>query len=150
MSITLATLATRLARFNAGAVPREVRQELDRPLPVIRAKVKLSALTKLPKSGGLAAWAAAAHVTAQVHTAGETVTAHLKVHRTSMFRPSDLRALDRGRVRHPAWGRRGPNDWSIQLVKPKVYSEPITEAREWRAADARAARAAAGVIRNGR
>lgn len=150
MSITLATLRRRLARFNAGAVTREVREELDKPLPAIRTKVKLSARTKLPKSGGLAEWAAAAHVTAQVQTLGDTVTAHLKVHRTSLYRPSDLRALDRGRVRHPAWGRRGSGDWSVQLVTPKVYSGPIAESPEWPRAVGRAADRAADVIRYGR
>lgn len=150
MSITLATLQRRLVRFNAGAVPREVRREIDKPLPIIRARVKKSALGRLPKSGGLAAWAAAAHLTAQVHLIGDTVTAHLKVHRTSLHRASDLRALDRGRVRHPAWGRRRSGDWSIQLVKPKTYSEPIMGSPEWRRAVVRASDQAADVIRHGR
>ena len=150
MSITLATLTQRLQRFNAGAVPREVQRRLDEPLPQIRAKVKASALTKMPSRGGLAAWAAAAHVTAQVQRFGDKVTAHLKVHRTSLYRASDLRALDRGRVRHPSWGRRGTDDWHIQLVKPKVYSEPIAESPEWRRAVVDACGSATDVIRHGR
>lgn len=150
MAITLATLARRFARFNAGAVVRNVRREIDEPLPVIRARVVASALRKLPHRGGLAAWGAAAHVTAQVAVHGETVTAHLKVHRTSMHRPSDLRALDRGRVRHPAWGRRRTDDWHIQLVPAGVYSEPIAESPEWHIAVRRATEGAADVIRRGR
>lgn len=150
MSITLGTLIVRLGRFNAGAVTRAVREEIDKPLPAVRASIKASALGRLPRRGGLAAWAAAAHVTAQVRTLGDRVTAHLKVHRTSLHRPSDLRALDRGRVRHPAWGRRRSGDWSVQMVRPKTYTEPITESREWAAAAARAADRAAEVIRHGR
>ena len=150
MSITLGTLVRRLVRFNAGAVTREVRREIDKPLPIIRARVKASALSKLPRSGGLAAWGAAAHLTAQVQVSGETVTAHLKVHRTSLYKASDLRALDRGRVRHPAWGRRSPGSWSIQMVTPKVYSDPIMRSREWRQAVERACESAADVIRHGR
>lgn len=149
MSITLATLRRRLHRLGHGEITRQVRRELDEPLPVIRAKVKLSALAKLPKSGGLAAWGAAAYLTAQVATAGSTVTAHLKVHRTSLYRASDLRALDRGRVRAPSWGRRGSDDWHIQLVTPRVYTEPITEAPEWPAAVERAAARAARVVEHG-
>jgi hypothetical protein len=150
MSITLATLRRRLIRFNAGTVPREVRREIDKPLPVIRARVKASALRKLPKSGGLNAWGAAAHLTAQVHLIGDTVNAKIKVHRTSLHRASDLRALDRGRVRHPAWGRRRSGDWSLQMVTPRVYSKPIVESHEWRRAVERAADNAADVIRHGR
>lgn len=150
MAIDLDTLIGRFRRFNAGAVPRAVRAELDEPLPIIRERVRASALGKLPRSGGLAAWAAAAHLTAQLATFGDTVKARLRVHRTSLHRPSDLRALDRGRVRHPAWGRRGAGDWSVQMVTPKVYSEPITSSPEWRAATVRAADRAAEVIRHGR
>lgn len=149
MSISLATLALRLAR-TSPTITRAAQREIDKPLPIIRTRVKASAMAKLPKSGGLNAWAAAAHLTAQVHTAGNTVTANLRVHRTSMHKPSDLRALDRGRVRHPAWGRRGHNDWAVQVVTPKVYSEPIADSPEWRQAAVRAAEAGAGVIGRGR
>lgn len=148
MSISLATLARRLAR-TSPAITRAARREIDKPLPVIRARVKKSALGKLPKSGGLNAWAAAAHLTAQVRTAGDTVTANLLVHRTSLHKASDLRALDRGRVRHPSWGRRSSNDWHVQLVPAKVYSEPIAASPEWRRAVVRAAETAEDVITRG-
>jgi hypothetical protein len=148
VSISLATLARRLAR-TSPAITRAVQAEIDEPLPIIRTRVKASALGKLPKSGGLAAWAAAAHLTAQVRVAGDTVTAALKVHRTSLYKASDLRALDRGRVRHPAWGRRAPGDWSVQVVPAKTYSEPIAESPEWRRAVIRAAETGAGVIEHG-
>lgn len=150
MSITLATLARRLVRFNAGAVPRAVRREIDEPLPLIRARVRASALSKLPHRGGLAAWGAAARVQSHITMAGDTVTATLTVSRNSLRGPSDLRALDRGRVRHPSWGRRRHSDWHIQMVPPKVYSEPIAESPEWRRAVVRAADRAADVIRHGR
>jgi hypothetical protein len=149
MAITPGTLVRRLRRFNRGAVVREVRAEIDKPLPIIRARVKASALGKLPKRGGLAAWAAAAHLTAQVSVSGNTVTAAIKVHRTSLYKASDLRALDRGRVRHPAWGRRSPGSWSVQMVTPRVYSEPIEGSPEWRAAVERACGDAVGVIEHG-
>ena len=149
MSISLATLHRRLLRFNHGEVVRQVRRELDGPLPIIRARVKASALSKLPHRGGLAAWAAAVKLTAEVSARGNTVTAAIKIHRYSMRGESDLRALDRGRVRHPAWGRRSHDDWSIQMVTPKVYSEPITASPEWHIAVERACERAVGVIENG-
>jgi hypothetical protein len=149
VSITLSTMSRRLRELNRGEITRCVRREIDKPLPIVRARVKASALGKLPKSGGLAAWAAAAHLTAQVTTSGETVTAHLKVHRTSLYRPSDLRALDRGRVRHPSWGHRSSNAWHIQLVTPKVYSEPIAESPEWRRAITHGVDRALDVLRHG-
>lgn len=149
MSITLGTLAARLAR-TSPAINRAVRDELNEPLPVVRERVKASARAKLPRSGGLAEWAAASHVTAQVVGAGNTTRAHLRVHRTSKYKPSDLGALDRGRVRHPAWGRRGPRDWSIQLVPSKTFSKPIAESPEWRRAVVRAAQRGSEVITRGR
>lgn len=149
MSISLGTLTRRLLRFNHGEVVRQVRREIDKPMPVIRARVKASALAKLPHRGGLAAWAAAAKLTADVTVAGTTVTAALKVHRNSLRGESDLRALDRGRVRHPAWGRRRHDDWYIQTVTPRAYSEPIQQSPEWRAAVERACERAVGVIENG-
>lgn len=148
MSISVGTMVRRLRRFNRGEIVRQVQRQIDQPLPVIRTRVKASALGKLPKSGGLAAWAAAAHLTAQVHVMGDTVTANLKVHRTSLRHASDLRALDRGRVRHPSWGRRAPSDWSVQLVTAKVYSEPIAESHEWRRAVSAACDDALDVIRS--
>jgi len=148
VSITLGTLVQRLSR-TSPAISRRAREEIDKPLPIIRARVRASALGKLPKSGGLNAWAAAAHLTAQVRGTGATITAHLKVHRTSLRKASDLRALDRGRVRHPAWGRRASGDWSVQTVTPKVYSEPISESPEWRRAVIRAAEVAEDVICRG-
>lgn len=148
MAITLGTLVQRLQR-TSPAITRAVQREIDEPLPVIRRRIVASAHGKLPRSGGLAAWAAAAHLTAQVATRGDRVTAHLKVHRTSLYRGSDLRALDRGRVRHPAWGRRWSGQWFVQLVTPKVYSEPIEGSPEWRHAVIRAAERGADVIRHG-
>ena len=148
MSITLGTLVTRLQR-TSSAITRAAQREIDKPLPVIRTRVRASARAKLPRRGGLAEWAAAARLTAQVTSSGSTVTCALRVHRTSMFRPSDLRALDRGRVRHPAWGRRHSSAWSIQIVPPRVYSEPIQDSPEWRRAAVRAAKVAEEVICRG-
>lgn len=149
MAITLGTLVQRLERFNAGSVERAVRREIDAPLPIIRAKVGASARAKLPRSGGLAEWAAAARLTADVTVTGRTVRAAIKVHRRSFRGESDLRALDRGRVRHPSWGRRAGSQWRIQLVRPKTYSEPIAESPEWRRAVTRACERAIGVIEHG-
>jgi hypothetical protein len=47
---------------------------------------------------------------------------------------SDVKRLDAGRVRHPSWGRRGPNQWHMQRVRAGYFTEPSVELEQWRAA----------------
>lgn len=148
--VTIAQLCRDLRELERRDIQRELRAKLRRPLPAVRAAVRARALATLPKRGGLNRWAAKAKVDFEIVYVGRGAGVRLTVSRSSMRGPSDLRALDRGRVRHPSWGRRRPGQWHIQLVTPKVYSGPLTEVDQWRRAAAAAVGAAVERVGRGR
>lgn len=131
-SQTIAALCRDLRELERRDIQRRLRANLRRPLPAVRAAVKARCLTTLPKRGGLNRWAAKARVDFEIVYVGAGAGVRLVVHRRSLRGESDLKALDRGRVRHPSWGRRGRGQWHTQTVPPKVYSGPLTEVSRWR------------------
>ena len=133
---TIAALCRDLRDLERRDIQRRLRANLRRPLPAVRAAVKARCLAVLPKRGGLNRWAAKAKVDFEIVYVGAGAGVRLVVHRRSMRGESDLKALDRGRVRHPSWGRRGRGQWHTQRVPPKVYSGPLTEVTRWRRAAA--------------
>lgn len=111
---------------------RELRTEIRKPLPAVRKAIKARAIATLPRAGGLGRWAASTRITVQIKVSGRSLSVLLKGGRSSRGGRSDIRALDRGRVRHPSWGRRGPGQWHTQQVKPGFFSEPATDGDQWR------------------
>jgi hypothetical protein len=135
VAISIEQFAKELRAFpERGVVTKELRKELRKPLPAVRRAIKRRALDTLPKSGGLNAWAASTRITAKITINGKTVRVTLRGARNSVGGQSDLRALDRGRVRHPSWGRRGKGQWYTQTVTPGFFTEPATEFDEYREA----------------
>ena len=147
---TIAALCRDLRQLERRDIQRELRASLRRPLPAVRAAVKARCLAILPKRGGLNRWAAKAKVDFEIVYVGRGAGVSLTVSRSSMRGPSDLRALDRGRVRHPSWGRRWNGQWHIQLVPPKCYSGPLMEVDRWRRAAAVGVDAAVERVGRGR
>jgi hypothetical protein len=136
--LTIPGLIRNIRRFNErNAVVEHVRRTIDEPFAAARAAMRARMLAVLPHRGGLGAWAAASHIHPSVRATGNRVSAELQVSRRSLRGPADLRALDRGRVRHPSWGRRAPGEWHTQLVAPKTITGPLTEVEQWRDAVAR-------------
>lgn len=115
-------------------VVQQLRREIRKPLPAVRKAVARSATTRLPGRGGLGKWAAKTRVTAVVAVSGRTAGVRVKGARQSLRGASDIRALDRGRVRHPSWGRRRPGQWHVQLVRPQFFTDPVGDAKVWQAA----------------
>jgi hypothetical protein len=143
--------ATRLAAGLLAADQRRVvvaalRAELRRPLPAVRRAVRATALRQLPHRGGLGAWVAAARIGATVRATARTVTARIHTDRASLRGRSDLAAIDRGRVRAPAWGNR--TAWHTQRVAPGYFTRTVTvdAQRQWLDAARDAARIAAREI----
>lgn len=118
---------------------KEVRAELRQPVPVVRARIKATARATLPSSGGLGEWVAATKITAKVELGGKVVNVRLKGGRSSHANlrgsttggRSDIRAIDRGRVRHPSWGRRWRGQWFTQSVTPGFFTKTAADAPEW-------------------
>jgi hypothetical protein len=106
-----------------GRVIRLVAAELDAVIPDVEEGIRQRAVEILPTAGGLGGWVAALTIRSSVRVAARRARATLVGYRRSMSGNADIAAIDRGRVRHPAWGRRGPNDWYIELVTPGFFSK---------------------------
>jgi hypothetical protein len=123
-------------------IVRELRRELRRPLPAVRAAVRAKARQLLPATGGLGAWVAATRIGASVSVPARSVRLRVRGGRSSVTgKRSDVSAIDRGRVRAPSWGRRGPGQWHTQAVPAEFFTATISEdfAGPWRAAAVAAA-----------
>lgn len=132
---------------------QEVRKELRGPVPVVRKRIKATALATLPASGGLGAWVAQTKITASVTLQRKAITIRLRGGRRSVGNlrgtgggTTDVRSIDRGRVRHPSWGRRFRGQWFTQTVAPGFFTKTASEAPEWNSAIDRAIGVALGSI----
>jgi hypothetical protein len=149
------TLVASLHAYSRGdAMLKELRAELRQPVPAVRRRIKGVALSTLPASGGLNAWVAATKITASVTLTGRRVVVRLRGGRSSVSNlrggskggQSDIRAIDRGRVRHPSWGRRYRGQWFTQTVPEGFFTKTSAEAPEWGPAiDRAAAKALEGI-----
>ncbi len=124
-----------LRGFSArGEIVKQLRTEMRKPLPEVRKKIKASALNTLPRRGGLNKWAARTRITAKITVTGRAVKVRVRGARNSLGGESDINAIDRGRVRHPSWGRRGRGQWHVQRVTAGFFTTPVSEDEQWRAA----------------
>jgi hypothetical protein len=131
-------------------VLKSLRAAIRKPFPSVRARIRARAKATLPKAGRLNAWAAAVRINLAVKaTTGRSAGVIVKGGRNSAGGRSDVRALDRGRVRAPSWGRRGPGQWHTQQVTPGFFTTPVVEATEWHAEIERAVDAAFDTVRRG-
>lgn len=150
MAGDLERLVRDLRRFDADKViTTKVREKIRKPVPAVRKAIKKRAVEILPKAGGLGAWVAGSRITARVTLRGRAAGVYLVIGRNSAGGRSDISAIDRGRVRHPSWGRRYRGQWFNQLVEPKFASGPATEIDQWRDAVLEAVDEALGVLRRG-
>lgn len=150
-------MATSLEQFNRELrafeakreVVKQLRKELRRPVPAVTEAVAARALDTLPKRGGLNAYIAATKVIASFRSSARSASVRLKGSRRSLWRKTDVNAIDRGRARHPSWGRYGKGQWHTQAVTPGFFSKTTTEAHQWREAALKALDAALATIRRG-
>lgn len=125
-------------------IRREMYKAAQRATRPVKDEIKASARVTLPARGGLNEWTAALGIKTKTSLGGRTVgifiTAALdnkkktvpkttgkgrrKTRRAGTFGPiADLRALNRGRIMHPAWGR-GPLI-GPQMVKAGFWNKPL-------------------------
>jgi hypothetical protein len=130
-------------------VIRQLRTEIRKPVPTVRAAIKRNAVAVLPSSGGLGKWVARTRITAVVKITAYSARVQLRGGRNSAGQRSDIRAIDRGRVRHPSWGRRGRGQWHTQGVHDRFFTDPATGSPEWDHAINAAVDRAFDVIRRG-
>jgi len=129
------------------AILKELRSALRKPLPQARAAIRAAATSLLPHRNGLGAWVAGSKITASVRTGARTAGITLRGGRNSKGGRSDIRAIDRGRVRAPAWGNR--RAWHSQTVPSGFFTRTVTEdlAPAWRQATIDAVNVATEALR---
>lgn len=118
----MAQLARDLKAAGEKDLTKELRKSLQRTIRPLKAAAREGALEALPASGGLAAEVAASGFTGRVSLLGKNprVLIEGKGRQNKHGQRHDLRAMDRGRLRHPLYGRRGR--WYTQLVRPGWFS----------------------------
>lgn len=89
---------------------------------------------------------AANRINTSIKVSSRTATVTLIGSRKSQGGVSDLKRLDRGVIRHPAWGRRFKGQWYVQRVTSGYFTDPAAETDEWRKAVERACAAAVKTI----
>lgn len=104
-----------LRRAAASGLRSEVRKAIAQETKPVRTKMKMSARDQLPKRGGLNRWAARMP-SAKTRMTGSEVGVSISLRRKG----HDMRAIDRGRVRHPLFGNR--RHWYTQPVTQGVFS----------------------------
>ena len=151
MASSLDNLIRDLRKFDdRKEVVKQLRQEIRKPVPAVRKAIKARALETMPKAGGLNVWVSKTRMTVQIKLSGRAAGVRLKGGRNSTGGRSDIRAIDRGRLRAPSWGHRGKGAWHTQEVKAGFFTEPTTATKPWRDACVQAVDKALDVIRRGR
>lgn len=115
-------------------IVKALRKELLKPVPRVREAIRDAARRMLPSRNGLGAWVAKARITASARVStSNSAGITMKAGRNSRGARSDLRAIDRGRVRAPSWGRRGRGEWHNQIVMSGFMTDTVTRdyADEW-------------------
>lgn len=150
MSASLDNFIRDLRAFDGRKeVIRSLKKTIREPVPVVRKSVRSRALETLPRRNGFAAWVAASRINVTTKINTTTIFVVLKGGRNSARGRSDLNRIDKGRLRHPAWGRRGLGQWHTQAVEPGFFTKPTTETDEWRKAILRGLDDALEVIKRG-
>lgn len=113
----LAELARTLREAGEKDLARELTAGVAKALEAAPGAVRESALAILPRAGGLNERVAASKVTTRRSKSSVRVVA------SSDY---DLKAIDRGRVKHPVFRKKGRKDvWVIQIVPAGWFTRPL-------------------------
>lgn len=94
--------------------------------------IKKAAEETLPKGGGLNIWVSKIRITAQFRYAGRKAGVKIKGGRKSLHDRSDIKAIDKGRVRAPSWGHRTRASWHTVTVQPGFFTQTAAALPDWR------------------
>lgn len=134
MATSFDQLVRELKAFDARReIVRAMSKGIRKGAPGVRKKIRAAALSLLPSEGGLGAWVAQIRINMRIKTSGRRAGVTLVGGRNSVGGRSDIRAIDRGRVRAPSWGRRSKGSWHTQTVPDGFFTRTAAEASEWRA-----------------
>jgi hypothetical protein len=116
----LLILSQRLRAAGATGAKREMTKGLNRATKPLKAAAKANAKASLPRRGGLGKRVARTKMQTKVRT-GRVADVRILALPSAVADPA---RIDRGRVKHPVWGR-GP--WVLQDVTPGWATKPWEE-----------------------
>lgn len=119
-------------RSASKLIEREVKEGLERAAKKARGGIRASALSTLPKTGGLAAEVAKTQVNVRATVVGNAIRVSLEAN--SKF---NIAGLDSGSLTHPVYGNR--DVWVRQAVSPRWFTEPIEKSEPEFSAEVRKA-----------
>lgn len=114
-------LPRRLREAASSSLRRELDQALTRAVRDLPQALRASAVSTLPRRGGLGELTARTPIKISHITSGSSVS--VRVTASSRRGLSDPARLDRGSVRHPLFGRR--SRWYTETVSPGWWTKPI-------------------------
>lgn len=117
----LGDVARRLKETGDKELRRELYRGIQRAANPLKEVAKRSARANLPSRGGLNEWVASSSFSVSTR-GGQNPAVRFAGRKTG----HDLRALDRGRLRHPLYGNR--RHWFTQQIPPGWFSRPMEAA----------------------
>lgn len=121
-SAELRHVARLLRQAAARDITREFRQGQRKAFRPLQAEIKAEAAATLPTRGGYAAlMAKAVRVTVSVLPRGKAVIT-ARVFARGKVEHRDVRAVNRGVLRHPVFGNR--TNWTVTNVRPGFVDRP--------------------------
>ncbi len=118
----LEELGKALKTADATVLRQELRRDLRAATKPLTWRMKESLGEGLPHSGGLAALMRKSSIGVRVRTEGRAVGVRIQAQNAN----HDLRAIDRGEIRHLVYGRK---PWVRQSVRPHLVTRPFEEGR---------------------
>jgi hypothetical protein len=115
-----ARLAARLKATNDRDVKKAVRSAINRTVTPLRREIKASLPAYLPDQYAVVLRRKLT-ITARQPRNSVQIVARAKGRR----KPRRVEAIDKGILRHPTFGRRGPGDWQAQRVRPGFFTESM-------------------------
>ena len=116
----LAKLGAALKKVGDKELKRELLAAIRAAGKPIKAAVQESARANLPSSGGFADLVAASRMSMKTRLGGQKVGVRFEARNRH-----NIKALDRGRLRHPLFGNK--EHWFTQQVEAGWFSTPIQE-----------------------
>lgn len=116
-------LAKRLKEAGDRGLKLELTRSLRLAARPLTEAARQGALDTLPHKHGLASEVAGGRFAVQIRTSGKTVGVRFVANSHH-----DVRAMNRGILRHPVWGHR--DRWVTQRIRPHWFDVPVERAAQ--------------------
>lgn len=127
----LSRLGFRLREAKATGLTKELREGLRRPLKSLADQIRAGAPDHTPK-GYEVTFARSLKFTTKVNLVGTSAGVDFSVTATGKTYPRQIREINRGRLKHPVYGRRRltrkgwiNNPWVWQNIEPGFWDNPV-------------------------